>query len=214
MRSSLLEAAVIVGLLALCPGPIAAQTGAPPPEKDPVKMLKEIAKDMAQVEELLLKAEAGQATADAARSAIEKIDKLLDQAKKSETQIINNLDLTIQEIRKRQRERKSKSNSQKQQRPRQRQRGDDPERDPKYDNQPKDPRERPERRREQAKKKPADRKPPQAKRERVKHPDKEGVWGRLPDKLFKLITNREQTVFPVEFQQHVEEYFKRLAESK
>jgi len=209
-----IKAAVVLGLLALGAGRITAQTATPPAEKDPVQMLKEIARDMAQVEELLLRAEAGQATVNAARSAAEKLDKILDQARKSQSQIIQSLDDLIKEIRKRQREKKSSSSSKQQPRSRQRQREDEPRRDPKFNNRPQENREQPQRRREQAKKKPAERKPPEGKREKVKHPDKEGVWGRLPDKLFKLITNRDQTVFPVEFQQHVEEYFKRLAESK
>lgn len=216
MQSSLLTkaAALILGVLALWAGRIAAQTKAPPPEKDPVKMLKEISDEMAKVEELLLKAEASRAAVEASRSAAEKLDKLLEGAKNREAQIIKSLDELISEIRKRQRERKSKSSSsQQQKRQRNQRRPDDPQRDPKFNNRP-EAREHPQRRREQPKKSPANRKPPQAKREKAKHPDKEGVWGRLPDKLFKLITNREQTVFPVEFQLHVEEYFKRLAESK
>jgi len=214
MQSSLLtKAAVVLWILALSAGRITAQNEAPPPEKDPVKMLKEISEEMAKVEEALLKAEASRAAVEAARSAADKLDKLLEGAKNREARIIKSLDELISEIRKRQREKKSQSSSsQQKKRPRNR-RQDDPQRDPKFNNRP-EAREHPQRRREQPKKSPADRRPPQAKREKAKHPDKEGVWGRLPDKLFKLITNREQTIFPVEFQLHVEEYFKRLAESK
>ena len=133
----------LVGLLAaglvsaqVTPGPAG---GKDDPGKDPVKMLKEIEQDMGKVEELLLRAQAGQTSgakaAAEARAVVKKIEELLDQARKGETRIIDSLDELVKEIRKRQKSQKrggkpSKQNQKKKQRP------EGKKKDPRYDNKP------------------------------------------------------------------------------
>ena len=196
------------------PGPAHGKGGQ---EKDPVQMLKEIEQNMGKVEELLLRAQAGQTSsagaAAEARAVVKQIEKLLDQARKGETRIIDSLDELIKEIRKRQKSKKrggkaSKQNQKKKQRP------EGKKKDPRYDNQPQGDREDPRRKKGSMDKNKTDRKPPKGKQKRVNHPDKDGIWGRLPDKLFRLLSNRDQTVFPPEFRAFVERYFKRLAEGR
>ena len=188
-----------------------AQTPGPEARKDPTAMLKAISRDMAQVEAILLKARTEDA-GEAATAAVKKIEQLLNDARKKEGEVISGIDKLIEEVRKHQQQKKGgQSKPQKSSRSRQ---NDRPEKDPRYQNQrPKD-REEPRRKRDPDPGKKAGRKPPERAQEDAGHKDLDGVWGQLPDKLFRLVTNREQTVFPVEFQDYVEAYFQRLAENR
>lgn len=180
---------------------------------DPKKLLKEIARDMAAVEAILLEAGDEKNASESARAAVEKLDKLLGDAKGKQSRVIQQLDKLIDEVRKQQQSKsksKSKSQGSKPQRPGQ----SDPQKDPRFDNRGNQPKDQPQRKREPGKKDKTDRKPPEGEKGKTQHPDKAGIWGILPDKVFKLITNREQTVLPAEFREYIEEYFKRLAETK
>ncbi len=214
--AGLLAALLAAGLAAgqETPGPPGGKGGK---GKDPVQMLKEIEQDMGKVEDLLLRAQAGKTSgtgaAGAAGAVVKKIEKLLDEARKGESRIIDSLDELIKEIRKHQKSKKrggksSKRNQKKKQRP------EGEKKDPRYDNQNPRDRENPGRKRDRMDKNKTDKKPPRGKQKKVDHPDRTGIWGRLPDKLFRLLTNRDQTVFPPEFRDYVERYFKRLAEGR
>lgn len=218
MRHLIFLAGLLAGLLTA--GLAAGQETPAPPGggkgKDPVQMLKEIEQDMSKVEDLLLRAQAGQTSgtqaAGEARAVVAKIEKLLAEAMKGETAIIDSLDDLIKEIRKRQKQKRggksSKLNKNKKQRP------EGEKKDPRFDNQPRRDQDNPRRKRDRMDQKKTDRKPPQGKRKKVDQPDRKGVWGQLPDKLFRLLTNRGQAVFPPEFREYMERYFKRLAEGR
>lgn len=179
---------------------------------DPKKLLNEIADKMAAVEAILLEAGDNPSATASAKAAVEKLEKLLGDAKEKQGQVIQQLDKLIDEVRKQQKQKQSKSRGQRS-KP-QRSNRDDPQKDPRFDNRKDQPQDQPQRKRDPGKKDKADREPPKGDQAKVQHPDKAGIWGLLPDKVFKLITNREQTVLPAEFREYIEEYFKRLAESK
>ena len=214
MRIAALAAAALAVALAATRTP-AQVPPVPPAENDPVEMMRTVAREMRKAEELLLKAQAAEEARAAAEQAVRAIDKLLDEAKKSQSEVISSLDKLIEEVRKRQQEKQGGQSSQSRRQPRReppKPRPEDQEKDPKFKNRP--DREQPQRKRGPMDKQKTDQPPPKSPQEQAQHASKDGVWGRLPDKLFKLITNRDQTVFPAEFQAYIEEYFKRLAETK
>lgn len=204
------------------------------PEKkdanDPKAMLKALEKDMAAVEALLLQAQARPSTGLAGSKqkvdvVIERIDKLLDNAKKAESKIISDLDRLIKEVQKRQREQQQKQQQQQQQKQQQNQRnqrnkqqreGQNEREKKRYNNKQEESRPENNEKRDQGNpdKRKTDVPSPKDPTERSKQPNKAGVWGRLPDKLFRLLTSREQTIFPPEFRSYIERYYRRLAENK
>lgn len=220
----MLRTILAVAAAACLVGGVTAQDGGTPPKPgadkrpDPKEMLREIAREMAAVEKMLLEARSD--GGKGAQRVVEKIEKLLDDAKKGEAQVIQRIDKLLEEIKRREKEQQRQQQQQanqgsdknKRKRPK-----PDTQRDPQRDddrfrNQKKDDREQNQRdpndpKNQTAKNRPKD------KTDRADNPDKAGAWGRLPDRLFKLLTSREQTVFPPEFRNYLERYFRRLNEN-
>ena len=182
---------------------------------DPAEMLREIAREMASVEKMLLEARTDRGRG--AQRIVEKIEKLLDNAKKSEGQVINRIDKLLEEIKRREKEQQRQQQQQanqgssknKQKRPKPDQQHDPQRDEDRFRNQNRDdkPRDKNDPKNQKGSK------PPKDSTKRTDHPDKAGAWGRLPDRLFKLLTSREQTVFPPEFRNYLERYFRRLNEN-
>lgn len=220
---SILLGGPLFGALALgavlLAGRAPAQTPAPEAAQEAaVELMRTIAREMRTAEELLLAASAGEETGAAMAGAVQAIDKLLAEARGKESDALAALDKLIEQVLKLQREKRGGQSAERRpDRDRPERRPDEPgegqDSDPRFQNPP-EAKDQPERKRGPRDQTQADQPPPRSPEEQVPHADQNGVWGRLPDKLFKLITSREQTVFPAEFQAHVEEYFKRLAETK
>ncbi len=217
------SAAAVAAILAFV---VAPQTGAAQDDKtppkpaeakrpDPAEMLREIAREMASVEKMLLEARSDRGKG--AQRVVEKIEKLLNDAKKSEAQVIQRIDTLLEEIKRREKERQQQqqqqanqgSNKNKQKRPKPDQQRDKNRDEDRFRNQNRD--EKPRDKNDPQNQK--GQKPPKDPTDRADHPDKAGAWGRLPDRLFKLLTSREQTVFPPEFRNYLERYFRRLNEN-